>query len=58
MNIIEGGYKMRRIALSIMLTAFFGLAFLVACGDQKEAEKSKTEVTSFVYDAAFTRQDR
>ena len=37
---------MRRIALLIMLTSFFGLAFLVACGDQKEAEKSKTEVTS------------
>jgi chromosome segregation ATPase len=37
---------MRRTTLLIMLTAFFGLAFLVACGDQKEAEKSKTEVTS------------
>jgi len=37
---------MRRIALLIMLTAFFGLVFLVACGDQKEAEKSETEVTS------------
>lgn len=37
---------MRRIALSIMLTAFFGLAFLAACGDQKEAKKSETEVTS------------
>ena len=37
---------MRRIALSIMLTAFFCLAFLAACGDQKEAKKSETEVTS------------
>jgi len=37
---------MRRIALLIMLTAFFGLAFLVACGDQKEAKKSETEVTA------------
>lgn len=37
---------MRRKALLIMLTVFFGLAFLVACGDQKEAEKSKTKVTS------------
>ena len=37
---------MRRIALFMMLTAFFGLVFLVACGDQKKAEKSETAVTS------------
>lgn len=37
---------MRRKALLIMLMAFFGLAFLVACGDQKDAEKSETKVTS------------
>ena len=37
---------MRRIVLLIILTAFFGLAFLVACGDQKEAKKSETKVTS------------
>jgi spermidine/putrescine-binding protein len=37
---------MRRIALLIMLTAFLGLAFLVACGDQKEAKTSETEVTA------------
>lgn len=29
-----------------MLTTFSCLAFLVACGDQKEAKKSETEVTS------------
>ena len=36
---------MKRIALLIMLTAFFSMPLLFACGDQKEAEKPKTSVT-------------
>ncbi|MGA9236845.1 MAG: hypothetical protein WBV91_18620, partial [Desulfobacterales bacterium] len=37
---------MKRTAIAITLTVFFLLGFLAACGDQKEAEKSQTEVTS------------
>lgn len=48
---------MRKIALFIMLTAFFGLVFLVACGDQKEAEKSETEVTSMDVKKRSKRSD-
>lgn len=37
---------MKRTAVVLTLTAFFGLAVLLACGDEKEAAKPKAEVTS------------
>jgi TolA-binding protein len=37
---------MKRTAVVIAMSAFFVLAFLLACGDQEEAEKPKAEVTS------------
>jgi hypothetical protein len=38
--------NMKRMVLFIALTAFFSLASLSACGDQKKAEQSETKVTS------------
>jgi hypothetical protein len=38
--------KMKRIAFLTALMSLFGLVFLVACSEQKEAEKPKAEVTS------------
>ncbi|MGB8336935.1 MAG: hypothetical protein WCE56_20750 [Desulfobacterales bacterium] len=37
---------MKRIAFLTALISLFGLAFLVACSEQKEAEKHEAEVTS------------
>ena len=36
---------MKRTIIWIILTSFLSLAFLFACGDQKEAEKPETDVT-------------
>ncbi|MGW8303323.1 MAG: hypothetical protein ACWGNO_14700 [Desulfobacterales bacterium] len=44
--LIKGGYLMKRSALMVILTAFIATTFLVACGDQKEAEKFQKKVTS------------
>jgi biopolymer transport protein ExbD len=43
---IKKEIQMKKIVVFIILAAFFGSAFLLACGDGKESEKPKVEVTS------------